>query len=108
MKVVPGKVQPGQRTPAETGHLTLTWQCPADMAGNHRETGELMLCIAAIQNLVPLAETQPEMQTFFREKRDGPNGEVITLAGIQVIYGGIDQLQKAFKDSQCCVGVFFF
>jgi len=98
VKVVPGKVQPGQRAPAETGYLTLTWDCPAYVkGGDQSETGELMLSIAAIRQFVPLVDSQPEMQTFFREV--WVDGAAVVQAGIQVIYtGGIDQVQKAFKE----------
>eukprot|EP00438_Fugacium_kawagutii_P000714 Skav220055 [mRNA] locus=scaffold2981:514713:520858:- [translate_table: standard] len=93
VNVVPGEVQPGQRAPAETGYLTLTWNCPRN--DDRSETGELMLSIAALTSLVPLNE-KAEMQTFFRERK--VQGETMAQAGLQVIYETIDQLQLAYKE----------
>ena len=93
MNVVPGKVQPGQRAPAETGYLTLTWDCEDGATG---ETGELMTSVAVLRNMVPLAYTDPEMQTFFREKQI--DGQTVGQAGLQVIYADLDQLERAYKE----------
>ncbi|CAE7381392.1 PRP22 [Symbiodinium natans] len=94
VKVVPGKVQQGQNSSAEMGFLTLTWDCPETMRNS--EDADLNVIMADLRRFVPLVDTDPEMQTFFRQKPRG--NSVQQQAGLKVIYpGGLEQLQRAYQ-----------